>query len=124
VVVLTTPNGLFPGEVGQVLDDNTLLIYFWNGQGGSSKPKSAIYPAYLEPDDKPKEVYTYEPNATQSMQPTWDIKPVTAVVGPTWMPELKGGKQYLPTATQQIATKFLKPKGESTGTKTKKIAIF
>jgi hypothetical protein len=32
MAILMTPNGLFPAEVEQVLNDNTVLIYFWNGQ--------------------------------------------------------------------------------------------
>jgi hypothetical protein len=49
MVIVSTTNGVYPAEVEQTLDDNTILLYFWNGQGGPVRAKSAIYPAYLEP---------------------------------------------------------------------------
>jgi hypothetical protein len=114
---------LFPAEVEQTLDDNTILVYFWNGQSGTFKTKAAIYPAYLEPSAKLKEVYTYSPSAEQSIRPIWDITPVANVIGEPFMPEVKGGKQYLPIATQQLVTEFLKPK-TSKGTKQKNSGFF
>jgi hypothetical protein len=38
MAILRTPNGLFPAEVEQTPDDNTILIYFWNGQTGRVDP--------------------------------------------------------------------------------------
>jgi hypothetical protein len=35
---------------------------------------------------------------------------VTNVIGEPFMPEIKGGKKYLPITTQQLVTEFLKPK--------------
>jgi hypothetical protein len=110
MVLVQMSNGLFPAEIEQTLEDNTMPIYSWNGQNGTFKARSAIYPAYLEPSAKLKEVYTYSPNAKQSMRPIWNITPMTKAVGQAFMPESKGGKQYLPLATQQLVTEFLKPR--------------
>jgi hypothetical protein len=110
MVLVSTTNGIYPAEVEQTLDDNTVLIYFWNGQGGPVRAKATIYPAYLEPSAKLKEVYTYSPSAEQSIRPIWDITPVTNIVGEPLMPEIKGGKRYLPIVTQQVTTEFLKSK--------------
>jgi hypothetical protein len=103
MVVVRTSNGAFPAEIEQTLEDDTILIYFWNGPNGAFKVKSTIYPAYLEPFAKLKEVYTYSPNAEQSMRPIWNITPMTKVIGQVFMPESKGGEQYLPLATQRQA---------------------
>jgi hypothetical protein len=119
MVVIQTSNGLFPAEIGRLLEGNAVLVYFWNGQNGTFKTKSAIYPAYLEPPAKLKKVYTYSPNAEQSMQPIWNIIPMAEIAGLTFMTESKGGEQYLPITTQQMVTEFLKPESKKAN-KTKK----
>jgi hypothetical protein len=109
MVIVRTGNGLFPAEVGQTLGDGTVLVYFWNGQAGTFKAKSAIYPAYMGPSaTKLKEVYTYAPNAAQAVRPIWNIIPIDEIVGLGFMTESKGGKQYLPKATQQMTEEYMK----------------
>jgi hypothetical protein len=113
MVIVETGNGLFPAQVGQTLEDGTVLIYFWNGQAGKFKVKSAIYPAYLEPSaTKLKEVYTYLPNTAQEVRPIWNIVPADSIVGLGFTTESKGGKQYLPKATPQMMDEYMK-KGKS-----------
>ena len=109
MVIVDTGNGLYPAQIGQTLEDGTVLIYFWNGQQGKFKVKSAIYPAYLEPSaTKLKEVYTYLPNAAQEVRPIWNIVPTDRIVGLGFTTESKGGKQYLPKATQQMMEQYMK----------------
>ena len=109
MVIVDTGNGLYPAQIGQTLEDGTVLIYFWNGQQGKFKVKSAIYPAYLEPSAaKLKEVYTYLPNAAQEVRPIWNIVPTDSIVGLGFTTESKGGKQYLPKATQQMMEQYMK----------------
>ena len=61
VLVNTERVGVVPAKVLQILDDGTVLIYWYNGPQGKFTANVAMYPVYYDKEAKSKEVYTWKP---------------------------------------------------------------